>query len=152
MNRSVKTILGLAVVAGAAIFLGRAYLKPASERAQASEKVLSGAYDARIEMCRFLEDNELPEEIPPPEVGSDTRYLRVLVLFPEVTIIAGAADEYHLGHVNGDPGRRLEPLVSEKAKEDDGVILTLTFETDDSFLDAKLVRGKKVVVGRVELE
>jgi len=150
-QKGVFGILGIAVVAGAAIFIGREFLKPASERAQAQEKVLSGAYDPRIEFCSLLEDAELPEGLEPPEVGSTQRYLRVIVLFPEVNVIKGAKHEYHLDRINGSRDDPLEPVHSDLAQDEDGVVLTLTYATDSGFENARLVHDDIVIVKRVTL-
>ena len=48
------TLLGLAAFAVAAIFVGRAVLKPAQERAQSKEGVLTGAYAPCLDECRAL--------------------------------------------------------------------------------------------------
>jgi hypothetical protein len=149
VNRSVATIAGLAIVAGAAIFIGRAWLKPASERAEARKGVLSGAYDARTEYCDFLQDSELPEGLEPPDVGSDLLYLRVVVLFPEVATINGKAEDYELAHVNGDPKQTLAPVHSSIEAIDEGVLLTLTFASDASFDSARLMLDETMVVENV---
>ena len=145
-------ILGIALVAGAAIFIGLEFLKPASESAQAKEDVLSGAYAARVEVCTLLEDAELPEGLEPPEIGSTQRYLRVVVLFPEVNVIKGAKDEYHLDRVNGSRDDPLTPVHSDLTQEDDGAVLTLTYATDIEFDNARLVHDDIVIVERVTLQ
>ena len=57
-------LAGVAIVGGAAIFIGRAWLKPAAERAEARKGVLTGAYAARVEFCDFVPYTELPAPGP----------------------------------------------------------------------------------------
>ena len=94
------TIVGLAVVGGAAILVGREFLEPARERAESKEGVLTGAYAPRLEECRVLEDSELPEGLRRPAVGESLLYVSVVALYPGA---AGAPDlrTYLLDHVNG---------------------------------------------------
>lgn len=152
MNRIVATIIGLGLVAVAAILIGRAFLKPASERAQAKGKVLTGQYDARLDFCDIIEDAELPEGLEPPGVGSTVRFVQVIVLFPQVNVIKGDPQDYVLDKVNGATSPILPPVHSEMSVEEEGVILTLTYETDVNFEYARLVRDEDVVLKRVGLQ
>ena len=152
MNKTVATIIGFAIVAGGAIWISKAFLKPATERKEAETEVLSGAYDARLEVCMFLEPNELPEGIKAPRIGSELRYVRLIVLFPEVRKIEGKAREFALSEVNGQKTDLLTPVDATLAVEDDGVVLTLTYETNHDFETAQLRRGEDVVLKKVELQ
>ena len=151
-QKGLVSILGLAVVAGAAIYIGRAFLKPASEQAQASSGVLSGAYDARVETCAILEDHELPEGLKRPDIGSSDRYVQLIVLFPQAAKISGKKDEYHLDRINGSLSEPIGPAYCEMATEEDGIVLTLTYATNEDFVTARLVRGEEVIVKQVALE
>jgi len=150
-QKGVVGIIGIALVAGVAIYLGRAYLKPATERAQAKTSVLSGAYDVRVEACTILEDDELPEGLEPPAIGSSDRYVQLVVLFPEVTVIKGDKHEYQLDSINGMRGDPIDPSHADIAVEDDGVVLTLTYRTDEDFEYARVVHDGNVIVQKAEL-
>lgn len=152
MNKSVATIIGIAIVAGGAIWFSKSFLGPASERKQAEKKVLSGAYAAQLELCTFLEDSELPKGIEAPDIASDLRYVRVVVLFPEVKKIAGAPREFVLSEVNGQKSEQLTPVDAGLTVEEDGVVLTLTYLTDTGFEFARLNRGEHVIIKKVMLE
>jgi len=151
MKRMLFTIIGLAIVAGGALWFSSAYLKPHAEQAQAKEGVLSGAYDARLETCALLQDTELPKGIEPPDIGSDLRYLQVVVLFPEVKSIEGRGEEYVLDLINGKRTEAMTPVATGIDIEAEGLFLTLTYRTDDGFEHARLRRGKVVIVERVAL-
>ena len=151
-QKSVITIISIALIAGVAIYLGRVYLKPAKERAEAKEAVLSGAYDARVEVCSMLEDHELPEGVEAPEIGSTERYVQLIVLFPEVNIIKGAKYEYQLDRINGGEGDPIDPVHADIEVEEDGVVLTLTYKTDEDFEHGRLVHDGNVIVEKAALE
>jgi hypothetical protein len=145
MRRTVLTLFGLAIVAGGAILVGGAFLEPEKEKRDASQDVLTGAYDARVEECVILEDNELPKGVEPPELGSSERYVRVVILFPGVPTIAGKGSDYVLQDVNGQKNLRLAPVDAEIVADEAGVFLTVVYKSDDEFQRAKLVRGEEVL-------
>ena len=82
MGKSTATLLGIAILAGAAIYIGRAYLFPAAERSERQEAVLTGKLDPRLLDVFVLQDAELPEGVPPPRVGEDDMYVQVSILYP----------------------------------------------------------------------
>ncbi|MHC4224382.1 MAG: hypothetical protein ACYSX0_01420 [Planctomycetota bacterium] len=151
MKRFVVTIVGLAVVGGAAIFIGSKFLEPAQEKAQSKESVLTGAYAPRLDDCRALEDGELPEGLRPPAVGEDLLYVSVVVLYP------GAAETpdlrtYLLDHVNGVQENALIPIHTEAEEGEEGMYVYLTFRTDGSFESGRLVHDAKPILEHVSLE
>jgi hypothetical protein len=143
------TLLGLAVVAGGAMLVGGAFLEPEKDKQDAGKKVLTGAYDAQIQECVILEDSELPKGVEPPGIGSEERYVRVVVLFPGVPTIAGTGIDYTLNNVNGDKDSSLTSAASEITADDAGVLLTLVYKTDDEFERATLVRGEEILANVV---
>lgn len=152
MNRSTATVVGITILAGGAIFVGRAMLRPATEEVERREPVLTGAMNPRLHECRMLEDTELPEGIEPPQVGEDVLYLRVAVLYPGVAE-APAAKEHVLDKVNGDPAATLAPAHAENAPADgDGAVARLTFRVDSGFRFARVSRDGKAVLEKVSLE
>lgn len=150
MGRVSATILGLAIVAGGAIYVSSTILKPATEEAQRREPVLTGALDAKLEECRLLEDVELPGDLKPPEVGEDRLYLLLVVLYPQR---ADAPEEEHrLNRVNGHPDLSLRPEHVEAVIEPEGALVHLTFQIDSSFQFAQLVRGEELLFDKISLE
>jgi len=145
------TILGIAVIAGAAILIGRAFLDPAQEEAESKRKVLTGAYAPRLEEMRELDDSELPGELEPPGVGEDIAYVLVVVLYPGVSLAPDPAG-YEIEDVNGDPDIVLVPVHAAEEEDEEGTYVSLTFRTDRGFLHGRLVHDGKVVVEQLRLE
>ncbi len=58
------------MLAGAAIYVGRAYLNPAAEESQRKKSVLTGAMDPRLIEVTVLQDSDLPEDHLAIGVGS----------------------------------------------------------------------------------
>jgi hypothetical protein len=151
VKRIVITIVGLAVLGGAAIFIGGEFLEPAQEQAESKESVLTGAYAPRLDECRALDDSELPEGLRPPAVGEDLLYVSVVVLYP------GAAEApdlrtYLLDHVNGVQENALIPVHTEADQGEEGMYVFLTFQTDGSFESGRLVHDAKPILEHVSLE
>lgn len=145
------SIIGIAILAGGAIFFGTAMLDPARERVEQAEPVLTGAYELRLQSCRILEDDELPEGVRPPEVGQDRLFVRVELLYPGRDK-SPPPETHRLQRVNGLPGPVLEPVHAEAEPQEDGMLVLLTYATDSSFEFATLVRDNKVRLERVVLE
>jgi hypothetical protein len=152
MGRISATVLGIAILAGGAIFVSRAMLRPATEEVERREPVLTGAHDPRLYDCRVLEDTELPEGLEPPSVGEDYLWLRVVVFYPGVAE-APAPQEHVFDKVNGDPAATLRPKHAEGAPgEDGGAFVHLTFRIDREFRFARLARDGKAVLEKVSVE
>lgn len=150
MGRLALTMLGLALLAGGAIFFAKNVLTPAQENVERSEPVLTGQYQPRVEECGVLEDADLPEGIAPPGVDEDVLYVQVVVFFPGIEKVTALA-ELALDEVNEHVGRRLEPIHTDTEVTAEGTYVYLVFQTTTAFHSARLVRGDDVLADRVEL-
>ncbi len=151
MRRALITLLGIAILAGAAIFIMRQFLKPAAEKAERKEPVLTGAYDVRLDSCRVLEDHELPEGLEPPGVGDESLYLLVVALYPGRDN-APPAEQHFLGRVNGEAEGTLRPVHSSSEVAADGQYISLVFRAPPEFESARLMHEDKTLVERVTLD
>jgi hypothetical protein len=152
MKRGAATIVGLAILAIAATFVGRMFLSPARERVEQRSSVLSGAYEERLTECRILEDAELPADVERPGVGEAIYYLHLAVLYPGVANLPAEPEEHRLVGINGSPTAELSPVHAESAFDDEGTTVYLIFKTDGTFDFARLVRPDKTVLEKVALE
>ena len=152
MGRTVGTIIGLAILAVGAIWVGRKFLEPAQEAAEADSNVLSGAYEARLEECRVIADSEIPDGLPVPAVGEEFYYVLVAVLYPEREQVP-LPEAHHLDQIDGLPGTSLfpvQPPFTESGR--DGAILEIIVRVDEIFEEARLMCGEEVVLRRVQPE
>ncbi|NJN14552.1 MAG: hypothetical protein HC813_02710 [Planctomycetes bacterium] len=151
MRRAVITLVGLAILAGAAIFIARHLLKPQAEKVERSAPVLTGAYDVQLAECRILEDHELPEGVTPPAVGENIFYVSVIALYPGREN-APEAGKHYLDRINGDEDRLLRPVHASSDITDEGQFAMLVFRTPDDFEFGRLMLEEKVVLDKVILE
>ena len=151
MKGSAATIIGLALVAGAAIFVGRSFLVPHADMAEAANPVLAGAYEPQLVEMRFLEDAELPPEFETPGVDDPLRYVQIVLLYPHV-VTAPDPREHILDRINGDAKSVLHPVHTSSEADEDGVYVTMVYRTTRKFDHARLTLDRKPVFGRIDLE
>jgi len=152
VGRAALTILGLAILAVAAIFVARRMVRPAKEKVERSREVLTKAYDARLDECVVPEDADISAAgLEPPEVGADWIYLLVVVLYPGAAQVP-EPDNHTLIAVDDRPGTRIEPSKVSTTTEEEGAFLELIFKVDATFDHARLVRDDSIVLRRVGLE
>jgi hypothetical protein len=151
MGRGVGTVLGIAVVAIAAIWVAKSMLKPTQEKVERRAPVLSGEYAPRLEECRALPDTELPAGVPAPLVDEDLLYVEVIVLFPGVSVVQDVKD-HRLAEINGVVKTSLSPVFSSVDVAEEGAYLVLVFKANHAFENARLVCNGQVVLERVELQ
>jgi len=149
MGRTILTILGIAAIAVGAVFIAQRFASPAKEQMQAGQKVLTRAYEPTLVECVLLEDSDVPEALPKPEVDEDLAYVAVVLLYPGVERVPEPKDHRLIG-INGQDGY-LEPAHIDYEVTEDGAELTLVFRTDSSFQFGRLVRGETVLFERVGL-
>ena len=150
MGRTILTILGIAAIGGAAVFIAQKFAGPAGEKAEANQKVLTHAYKPKFEECRELTDEEVPDSLPRPGVDEDLVYVGVVVLYPGVDRVPEPRDHRLIG-VNGGDGY-LEPVHTEIEAGEEGAYLTLVFRATNAFQFARLVRGEEVLFERIDVE
>ncbi len=150
MGRTILTILGIAGIAIGAVFIAQRFASPAQEKVEANQKVLTGAYRPQLVECRVLEDSEVPEPLPQPDVDEDLVYVAVVVLYPGVERVPEPKDHRLIG-VNGRD-EYLEPAHLDYEVTEEGAELVLVFRTDSSFQFGRLVRGATDLFERVALE
>jgi len=151
VGKSAATLLGLAVIAAGAIYLGRAFLFPATERGERREAVLTGNLDPRLEEVAVVQDTELPPGVPVPKVGEDTLYIRVVVLYPALPEVP-EADRHRLVDINGMPGVEAKPAHVGTEVHEDGARATLVFRVPPDFEQGTLRRGNTVVLESILLD
>ena len=151
MGRAIGTILALAVIGGGAIYLAITYLKPKQEEAERRKDVLNPDAQPRLVECVVLEDNELPEGIKPPGVGDTRVYVSVTIFYPGLVTVADL-DDHILDMLDGKPADRREPVAVDSEVEDDGIYAYLTYELDDVFETARLMRGEEILFNVVQLD
>ena len=150
MGKAGTTILGLAVLVGAAIFVGRSYLMPGGEGGERDDSVLTGALDPRVDSVELLEDADLPEGVEPPKVGDLARYVRVTILYPGQPR-APEPEEHKLTQVNaGDFDA--DPVHGETLVEAEGARVVLIYRTSADFEWGRIELGEKVIAERFQLE
>lgn len=151
MGKSSATILGIAMLAGAAIWVGRAYLFPAAEKTERKEAVLTGAMKPRLESAYVLQDSELPGHVPAPRVGEDAMYMRVSILYPGLPEVP-QPDAHRLTEVNGHPAARQDAAHVETEVDDEGARIHLYFRVSSEFEQGTIARGNKTVLESFLLE
>ncbi|MHC4548661.1 MAG: hypothetical protein ACYTEZ_07770 [Planctomycetota bacterium] len=151
MGRFALTVLGLAIVAVAAILIAKGVLRPTQEKVQRSKSVLTGAYEAKFLECFVLEDRDLPDELAPPKVDEDLVYLRVDLLYPGVERVP-SPKSHVLQTINGVPGTELRPVHTAYEVGYEGTYLYLVYRSDQSFAFAHMSREGTLLFEKVALE
>ena len=151
MKRALLTSLGIAVMAVAAVYLAKGFLRPAQEKVERGQAVLTGAYRPSLVECTVVADAELPRSLPPPKVDEDLLYIEVTVLYPGVERVPSPRD-HRLVNVNGRRGAVLEPVHIGYEVDDEGTYLSLIYRTDNGFEGASLAHAKRVLFENVVLE
>ncbi len=148
MGRILLTIFGIAAIGVGAVLFAQRFMGPASEKAQANQKVLTQAYTPKFVECRALEDDEIPDSLTRPGVDEDLVYIAVVVLYPGVERVPEPRAHRLIG-VNGADGF-LEPESVDYDVTEEGAELTLIFRATNGFQFARLVRDAEVIFERVE--
>jgi hypothetical protein len=148
VGRTALTLVGIAALAVAAVFIAQRMLQPTQEKVEQGQKVLTQAYRPKLLECYVLEDAEVPAGLPRPDVSEDLLYLAVLVLYPGVD--RAPPGDHRFAAVNGGEGT-LDPADVATEADDEGTTMTLVFKVDSSFEFARLVRGEEVLFDRVAL-
>lgn len=151
MGKSTATLVGIALLAGAAIYLGNAYLFPAAEQTERKEAVLTGNLDPQLEGVVVLQDSELPRGVTPPKVGEDAMYIRVTVLYPALPRVPDPK-EHHLVDINGRPDTVREPAHFDTEVDEEGARIHMLFRVEPDFLSAAVARGKQTILDSFILE
>jgi hypothetical protein len=151
VGRGTLTLLGIAAVAVAAIFIAKGMLRPAKEEVERLAPVLTGQYAPQLQECVLLEDSQLPEGLAPPKVDEDLRYVQVEILYPGVEKTPPPADHL-LERVNGGGGAPLEPVWNDTDVTEDGAYVYLIYKATTSFEYARLTRRGEVVLERIDLQ
>jgi hypothetical protein len=148
VRRLAATLVGVLLIAGAAVIVGK-FLFPAKPAHTAKgEGILSKEYAPRLRECRFLEDTELPEGVEPPEVGAPEAYLLVVVLYPGVAA-APKSTEFALDRINGHPQTRIEPVSSAEEVDDAGAAIHLVFLARHDFQYGRVTLDGKPVLEKI---
>lgn len=147
MGRTILTILGIAALAIVAVIFAQKMTTPAQEKVEAGKKVLTNAYEPRLEDCYVPQDAELPAGIRRPGVDEDLVYVAVVVLYPGVDQAPTPAEHRLIGVNGGDAV--LEPLRTSTEVTEEGTYLTLLFRTDHTFEFGRLAREKEILFERV---
>ena len=150
MGKSGVTILGFAVLAGAVIYVGQSYLNPAGEKAERDESVLTGALDPRIEYAELLEDADLPEGIDAPKVGDLTRFMRVLILYPDQPR-APDPMTHKLTQVSAGTFDAT-PVHGETSSDAEGARIVVVYRVSAEFEWGRIERDEKVITERFVLD
>lgn len=145
-----SSILVIGGIGVAAVIFAMRFIKPAGEQAEASQKVLTQAYQPALVECVELAYDEIPESLPRPGVDEDLMYVAVTVLYPGVERVPDPAAHRFIG-VNGKQ-EALDPVNTDYDVTEDGATLTLIFKANNAFHFARLVRGEETILERVALE
>jgi len=150
VGKATASILGFAVLAGVAFYVGKSFLSPSSEKAEREESVLTGALDPRIEYAEMLEDADLPDGIDAPKVGDSTRYMRITILYPDRPRAPGPEEhmltEVNAGEFTADP---VHGIVSE---DEEGARIIVIYRVSADFEWGRIERGERVIAKRFELD
>jgi hypothetical protein len=149
VGKAGATILGLAVLAGVAIYVGKSYLSPAGEQAERDESVLTGALDPRIDSVELLEDSDLPEGVDAPMVGDLTRYVRVTIFYPDRPQ-APAGEDHKLTRVNVGEFDS-DPVHTAASIDEDGARVIVVYRVGAAFDWGRIERDGTVIAERFEL-
>jgi len=150
VGRGATAALGLTILAIAAIFLAKGMLQPTQEEVERTKDVLNKDALPRLNECRELGLDELPEGLEPPGVGATHFYLSIVVFFPGYATVEGAED-YRLTEMDGR-SVALSPMHTEVATEEDGAYVSLIFRLDDPFSSARLMHGEEEILAKVVME
>ena len=151
MGKAGATILGFALLAGAAIIVGRSFLLPAAERSERDGTVLTGGLDPRIESVEVLEDSDLPPGVNAPKVDEDLIYIRVDIFYPERESFP-APDAHHLTGANRETWFESEPVHSVTETTEDGARAVLIYSVGTKFEWGRIAHGKLVIAERFEVD
>ncbi|MHC4956532.1 MAG: hypothetical protein ACYTGZ_22050 [Planctomycetota bacterium] len=151
MGKSGATILGIAVLAGAAIYIGSRYLSPGAEHAERKEAVLTGALEPQVEAVEFLEDSDLPPGVTPPKVGEPMRYVRLTIFYPQRPKVPTPSD-HHLTQVNAESDFEKVPVHVEEELVEEGARLFVTYRVSADFVWGRIECNEKLIVARFELD
>lgn len=139
MQRLSLTALGLAVVTVAAVLFAKSYMRPAQEKVQRRQEVLTNAYQAQLIDCAILEDSELPAGLRRPEVDEDLIYLQVTVLYPGVDRVP-SPEKHVLKEINGVREAELQPVHTAVDTDEEGSYLYVVYQTSSAFEAARMAR------------
>jgi hypothetical protein len=151
VKRLSLTALGLTVVAVAAVLFAKSYMRPAQEKAQRSQEVLTNAYQAQLVECLVLEDAELPAGLRRPDVDEDLIYVQVTVLYPGVDRVP-SPEKHVLKEINGVTETELQPVHTSAESDDVGSFLYLIYRTNHGFEAARMARDGMHLFDKVDLD
>jgi len=151
VRRLSLTALGLTVVAVAAVLFAKSYMRPAQEKVQRRQSVLTNAYQARLVECMILEDRDLPVGLRRPDVDEDLVYVQVTVLYPGVDRVP-SPNEHVLIEINGVTETELAPVHTSSESDEEGSFLYLVYKTDHGFEAARMARDGKRLFDKVSLD
>ena len=151
MKRLLLTALGLTVVTVAAVLLAKSYMRPAQEKVQRSQDVLTNAYQAQLVECVVLEDTELPAGLRRPDVDEDLIYVQITVLYPGVERVS-SPEKHVLSEINGVVETELPPVHTSSESDNEGRLLYLVYQTNSGFEAARMTRDGKRLFAKVTLD
>jgi hypothetical protein len=151
VQRLSLTALGLTVVTVAAVLFAKSYMRPAQEKVQQRQNVLTNAYQARLEECVVLEDTELPEDLRRPDVDEDLLYVQVTVLYPGVDLVP-TPEKHVLKEINGVVATELAPVHTSTEADEEGSLLYLVYRTTSAFEAARMERDGIRLFAKVTLD
>jgi len=151
VRRFSLTALGLTVVTVAAVLFAKSYMRPAQEKVQRGQEVLTNAYQARLIECVVIEETELPEGLRRRRIDEDLVYVQVTVLYPGLDQ-APSPEKHILSEINGVAESDLQPVHTAVESDEDGSFLYLVYQTDSSFEAARLVHDGKRLFANVTLD
>ena len=151
MGKAGATILGLALLAGVAFYVGQSFLQPAAEHTERGESVLTGGLDPKIELVTILEDSELPRGLEAPEVDEDLMYLSVEIFYPERPSFP-EPEAHHLTACNEGAWFKAEPVHIHAEVTPDGTRASLIYRVGGEFEWGRITHGETVIAERISLE
>lgn len=151
MKRLLLTALGLTVVTVAAVLFAKSYMRPAQEKVQRSQDVLTNAYQAQLVECVVLEDAELPAGLRRPDVDEDLIYVQITVLYPGVERVS-SPEKHVLSEINGVVETELQPVHTSSESDNEGSLLYLVYQTNSGFEAARMTRDGKRLFAKVTLD
>jgi len=151
VKRLLLTALGLTVLTVTAVLFAKSYMRPAQEKAQRSQAVLTNAYQAQLVECLVLEDAELPAGLRRPDVDEDLIYVQVTVLYPGVDHVP-SPEKHVLREINGVIETELQPVHTSSEIDDEGSFLYLVYQTNRGFEAAALARDGMRLFAKVDVD
>ncbi|MHC4135622.1 MAG: hypothetical protein ACYTDU_11640 [Planctomycetota bacterium] len=152
MRRFSLTALGLMVVTVAAVLFAKSYMRPAQEKVQRGQEVLTNAYQAQLVECVVLENTDLPEGLRRPSIDEDLVYVQVTVLYPGVERVPRSPEKHILREINGVVETELRPVHTSSFSDEDGSFLYLVYQTDSAFEAARMARDGMRLFAKVTLD